>query len=150
MQPGRAPVEGLAALAALAPRCSGGAAWRREFWPPVCAEQVAALVAGLVRRGGWVHSQAHKLQYAQVRPGCGLLSGTPWGPWTDDTCRHDELQAVCSIWMCWSMHVNRRANAVGGLPLMYAGILAMRTLVSFHLLLLCTRALPCRPCPSLF
>ncbi|KAL4457702.1 hypothetical protein ABPG75_012567 [Micractinium tetrahymenae] len=50
------------------PRSRGGAAWRREFWPPVCAEQVAALVAGLVRRGGWVHRQEHKLLYAQAVP----------------------------------------------------------------------------------
>jgi hypothetical protein len=47
---------------------AGGGAWRREFWPPVCAEQVSSLVGGLVRRGGWAHQQAHKLQYVQAVP----------------------------------------------------------------------------------
>ncbi len=45
----------------------GGAAWRHELWPPVCAEQVASLASGLVRRGGWVHAPAHKQQYMQAR-----------------------------------------------------------------------------------
>ena len=47
---------------------AGGGAWRREFWPPVCAEQVSSLVGGLVRRGGWAHQQAYKLQYMQAVP----------------------------------------------------------------------------------
>ena len=49
--------------------CSGGAAWRREFWPPVCAEQVASLVGGLVRRGGWVYQRGHKAEYMRVSKG---------------------------------------------------------------------------------
>ncbi|EFN58829.1 hypothetical protein CHLNCDRAFT_140664 [Chlorella variabilis] len=51
------------------PRSRGGAAAsRREFWPPVCAEQVASLVGGLVRRGGWVHGLDHKLRFMQAVP----------------------------------------------------------------------------------
>lgn len=49
-------------------RRGGAAASRREFWPPVCAEQVASLVGGLVRRGGWVHGLDHKLRFMQAVP----------------------------------------------------------------------------------
>ena len=63
-------MEGQGAAAGGAAR--GGAikpqsAWRHEFRPPTCAEQAAALVGGLVRRGGWVHSQEHRLKFMQVR-----------------------------------------------------------------------------------
>ena len=34
----------------------------------MCAEQGSSLVGGLVRRGGWAHQQAHKLQYMQAVP----------------------------------------------------------------------------------
>lgn len=68
---------------AIVPCCRGGAAWRREFWPPVCAEQVAALASGLVRRGGWLHAPEHRLRYMQVgRWPCCILAGLLGGCWT--------------------------------------------------------------------
>lgn len=55
-------------LAPETPRSRGGAAWRREFWPPVCAEQAASLVHSLVRRGGWLHAPDSRLRFMQAVP----------------------------------------------------------------------------------
>ena len=78
-------MEGQGAAAGGAAR--GGAsepAWRHEFRPPTCAEQAAVLVGGLVRRGGWVHNQEHRLKYMQVRA-CDVVEGGggAGGVWED-------------------------------------------------------------------
>lgn len=48
--------------------CRDDTASKHEFWPPACAEQLSSLVGGLVRRGGWVGGQAHRLAFMRAVP----------------------------------------------------------------------------------
>lgn len=48
------------------PACRDHVASRQEFWPPACAEQVTALVTGLVRRCGWVAGADNRRAFMQV------------------------------------------------------------------------------------
>lgn len=50
------------------PRSRDPTASAHELWPPICAEQVASLVGGLVRRGGWVYGREHRLKFMRAEP----------------------------------------------------------------------------------